>query len=552
VGSAIDSSQGNVREREDEILSDLDSYSLSNVSTLPKCTVVFEVVDYEATGIHEGRSPVTAKVVLRPADYVQLLNHDSVHILLECERSLSPDTQSMSLYLGHSASLYALMDLRAKSDHDLNPLFLRITRVIRVLPRDVAFSPITNEGLPTEILQQIFQEVSQASYSGWRRDLVSCALVCRKWSCSLDLLFWDFHIPRKASYTHTYPPNIHALSEALTEQPTLGLSIEDLSTLYLRGPWQARWYNHDPASVTAFTSDVITVIRTARGIQSLELEYLDSDQTEALASALYDLRGLRTFTTGQRSPLLPSHDGAISIVQLAYCLASWPSLKSLIMYGAQSSTMTEPTTALRLPVCALTELTMERVFVTDTELMYLMSTSLRTLECVSLGEISGITNVGLRNFLDAISQNVSCLTIRHTGVPLGAGGQEERALDVTIGKMHRLGKLNVEGNVASELMLQRRAQMFTASRANGDLTPESALPVIQLDFGKSDGLPLSIADVDWPGWNILEPYIGVRCVKAIRMYSQGEWEERSRRPVGYLRTILDHATSGDSVQQHQS
>ncbi|KAF8845628.1 hypothetical protein BDN67DRAFT_961226 [Paxillus ammoniavirescens] len=217
------------------------------------------------------------------------------------------------------------------------------------------------------------------------------------------------------------------------------------------------------------------------------------------------------------------------------------------MHGAQSSTFTEPTIALQPPVCALTELTLEQVFMTDMELMYLMSTSLRTLERVTLDGISGITNAGLRIFLDAISPNVSCLTIRHTGLLQGAGGQEERALDATICKMHRLGKLSIVGNVASELMLQRRAEMFTASRSDGEPTPESALPVIQLRFGKCDGLPVSIADVGWPGWKIFKPYTGARCGGVLRVYSQEWWEARTRRPAGYLRTILDHENSRDSA-----
>jgi hypothetical protein len=509
--------------------------------------VVFEVVDYEVPGYLKKKTSVAAKLVLRPADYSHLLNHGSFHVLLEYKRSLSPDTLAVSLYFGHSAKLCTPMDLRAKSDHNLNILLcskgLCITRVVRVLLEVTASPRITrtNGGLPMEILLQIFWEVSRAFYSGWRRDLLSCALVCRNWSCSLDLLLWDLHGPRRAYF----PPNIHALGKALTEQPALGLSIKNICTEQLRSSLFIGEDDHkDSASVSAFTLDLITIIRTARNIQSLALENLDSSQSEALASALYGLRDLSTFSTGRTDSPNRSDDGVIGIVHLAHCLASWPSLKSLTMYASQPHTITKPALPLRLPVCALTELSIESVFMTNNELMYLMSTSLRTLEHVTLNKISGITNVGLRRFLDAISQNVSCLTIRHTG-ECDIPEQEERALDATINKMRHLRKLDVMGDVATKLMLQRRTELFATNKADEGLNSELVLPVVQLQFALVTEFTVSVCRANWPGWEIFEPnWLG----RADRMYSQEDWEARRMRPACYVSTLRDYASSRDSVQ----
>ncbi|KIK97923.1 hypothetical protein PAXRUDRAFT_9880 [Paxillus rubicundulus Ve08.2h10] len=357
---------------------------------------------------------------------------------------------------------------------------------------------MTNGGLPTESLLQIVQEVSWGSYSGWRRDLLSCAPVCYEWSFSLDLLLSDFQVPQNPS-TRTCPPNPHALGKALAERPALGLSIKHLNTQYFRGPYWHLRNRDDSASLAAFTADLIAILHTARNLQNLEVLYPDGSQTEALASALYGLRHLSTFSTGKNNSVYPGDDGVISIVQLAYCLASWPSLKSLNMHGTQSPTMTESTAALRPPVCALAELTIKNVSMSGRELMHMMSSSLRTLERITLDSISGITNAGLRTFLDAISQNVSRLTIRHTGVSWCAGAEEERALNATIGKMRRLELLGVSGDVATELMLHRRPGMFISSRADGDLISRSALPVIKLRFHNVAGLPVSITCVDWSG-----------------------------------------------------
>ncbi|KAF9229852.1 hypothetical protein BU15DRAFT_84454 [Melanogaster broomeanus] len=198
-----------------------------------------------------------------------------------------------------------------------------------------------------------------------------------------------------------------------------------------------------------------------------------------------------------------SKDGCnIGFVELARCLASWPALKALnVSYYRFLPTMVEPT-ALRLPVCALTKLELRTVSLSDRELMHIMSSSLKTLERVVFDSVYGITNACLRTSLDAISHNVTSLSILRTPFDRDVEEQEERPLDATINKMLRLRALEIDWDVATELMLQRRAKLFCDTRGDRSLTVDSALPVIQLSLDQVPGIFEAVAEQEWPGWEI--------------------------------------------------
>ncbi|KAF9230430.1 hypothetical protein BU15DRAFT_69203 [Melanogaster broomeanus] len=412
----VDSTSHTSRD-EDDALSELDCHPPFNDPALPKCVVVFEVLSYEAPKRMES-TPIDGKVVLRATDYLELLGNDSVRILLKTERSLTPDTLSVSSRFTHSPKLYTTRDLRSKPASRYNlmrPLKFQITRVVRVLPTASALPGITNGGLPTEILLQIFREVARATvYSGRRRDLLA------------------FGLGRGLPYSDTWPPNIHALGKAVTERPALGLSIRQFSTATFMRP----------------------------------------SLLGGGASALYDLHKLHTFTLGVPYPVQHTGGGGGSV--------SW-SWHTVSPVGQPLNTR-----------------------LSDSELMHIMS-SLKTLEHVVFDTIYGVTNASIRTFLDVISHSLTSLSILRTPARRDDVAQDERALDATIDKMVRLRSLEIGGDVATVLTLQRRAKLFIARRSDGSLTPGSAVPVIQLSLYPVPGIPVGVAEQDWPGWKISRP-----------------------------------------------
>ncbi|KAF9230431.1 hypothetical protein BU15DRAFT_69204 [Melanogaster broomeanus] len=218
---------------------------------------------------------------------------------------------------------------------------------------------------------------------------------------------------------------------------------------------------------------------------------------------LYDLHELHTFTMGVPFPHRQTKGGGnIGFVELAYCLARWPALKFLGVFNFSSHPGMTKSATLRLPICALTKLVMKNTRLSDRELMHIMSSSLKTLEQAAFDTISGVTNACIRISLDAISHSLTSLSIFRTPVRRDDGAQDERALDATIDKMLRLRSLDIGGDVATELMLQRRTKLFIASRSDGSLTLGSAIPVIQLSLHQVPGIPVGVAEQDWPGWKI--------------------------------------------------
>ncbi|KIJ60225.1 hypothetical protein HYDPIDRAFT_117498, partial [Hydnomerulius pinastri MD-312] len=538
-GSGIHTLRSEVHETENDTNCQ-PSHAPSNDWTSPTCTAIFEVVHHESTGRIPWLTPAMGKVILRGADHLPQLN--DMRILLESEESVTPDTLSLSLSFTHSTKLYTPLDLEASSMSERSlspPPYFLTTRVVRVFPPSSARKLVARGGLPTEILLSIFRNVAQADrYSGWRRDLVSFALVCRNWTCSLALLLWDFEQPYRGLYWQKTPPNIHALASALTERPVLGLSIKHLSTEYFRG--QHSRLGHEAASLSEFTSAFIVILRSTRKLQTLQMTGLDTTQADALVEALYDLRELHTLTTG-KDPSQKFNDGVLSIVQLAYCLATWPSLKSLSVYGVTPPADTTPATTLQPPVCSLTELTISRfLHMTDKELMYILSSSFQSLERVTLDSISGITNAGLRTFLSAISQSVSSLTIQFTGYRYGTQQPDERALDAVIGDMPRLRQLRIKGDLATESMLDRRAKLFIASSLASPHAPEqpdSKLPVMELWVDGVPQLHEGFTSRAWPGWKISVPSRWPWCGGVIRTYTTKELDAQTRRPESYLRVV---------------
>ncbi|KIJ60210.1 hypothetical protein HYDPIDRAFT_117478 [Hydnomerulius pinastri MD-312] len=495
-GSGIHTLRSKVHETKNDAKCQ-PSHAPSNDWTLSSFTAIFEIVHHESIGRFLQRlRPATGKVILRSTDHLPQLN--DMRILLESEESVTPDTLSLSLTFTHSTKLYTPLDLVSERSLSPPPHFLT-TRVVRVFPPSNAGPLVARGGLPTEILLSIFRYVVQADrYSGWRRDLVSFALVCHNWTCSLALLLWDFKQPYRGLYWQKTPPNIYALARALTERPVLGLSIKHLSTEYFRV--QRPRLGHEAASLAEFTSAFIVILRSTKKLQTLRITDLDTSQADALVEALYDLRELHTLTTGNDWSET-FNDGVLSIVQIAYCLATWPSLKSLSVYGTPPADTT-PGTTLRPPVCSLTELTISGyLHMTDEELMYILSSSSQSLERVTLDFILGITNTGLRTFLSAISQNVSSLTIQFAGY--GYGKQhEELALDAVIGGMPRLRQLRIKGDLATESMLDRRAKLFVASSLASLHALNSKLPVIELWVDDAPQLHEVFTSRAWPGWKI--------------------------------------------------
>lgn len=154
-----------------------------------------------------------------------------------------------------------------------------------------------------------------------------------------------------------------------------------------------------------------------------------------------------------------------------------PGLTSLTVEALKLGSISIGRLILRPPACALTQVCIRYVCISDKDLFYLTASSTHTLAQVTLDRIHGFTHNGLLTFLDAISENVISPTIRPRGVVLSSRQKRPtgHVLDAVVVKVRSLQVLSIYGEIAGERMFCRRPDVSVRSSCgSGDM------PVIRL------------------------------------------------------------------------
>lgn len=419
-------------------------------------------------------------------------------ILFEINQPLTADMQNVSVSFTHSPLLYT--PFACVSDRPLDGSFT-IGRIVCVQP----VAPPSNHKailLPTEILLVIFEDFSDSSqvYKWWRRDLLSCALVCKQWTCALGLLLSDFRYPGPCGHLNRYPPEICSFTNALALRPGLGLSITHLSLDYFLG--HASWKEFRSQSVLfqpgrslphprleQFAASFSSILRLAKNLRSLSLSLRwTAGLPKELLDALQGLDKLEEVRIQGRFNTLHQN------------LAMWPTLKRLTIQTSFFDRQIDPIPTSP-PEYVLTEATFSGR-VGDEHLNYVLSSSSSSLERLVIYN-PFLTDDGLYTVLQGVTKSLVSLEIKFkTSV---RDWNKERALDSLIVYMDRLKTLWIDRSLATHLMIKRRADAFERSRMLGSRT---ALPVIELMIDQctyapspDDSLVVAAANV-WPGWEI--------------------------------------------------
>lgn len=419
---------------------------------------------------------------------------------------MTQDTVSLSIAFEHSISLRTCRrGFCFSHEPAMSPeKYEAINRVVRVVLEDTTRSRTTTCRLPTELLIKIFENVDSCK---WQHDLLSFAQVCRRWSCSLGVLFARLEDPEGENHCH-FPwlamrsPDPYAFAKAFTNAPVLGLGIRHLVLDEHVGVRCSCDYSCQRRP-TGFISALVAVLRATKDLQDLHISQVYSSRENTVFSALPELSDLRTLAvTRTICTLWPENHGhdSISTVQLAHCMARWPTLTSLTVEGLMRGSLGIWRFLLRRPACALTQLCLCDSHISNTDLQYLTASSANTLAQVILQDVGGITAAGLHAFLDSISQQITSLTVILWREYLSVTSTTEHALDSVVDKMPCLEVLSIGGNVASERMLRRRSDMFARGCSSGD----AAVPVVRLSTDFVPGLKRCRLDEGWPGWQMVE------------------------------------------------
>ena len=472
-----------------------DTLATQNAPSLPICNIVF-VADQ-----HSARLQTTARVAKVCGELVLSEAGSPIgssNAIFEFDQPLTENTQSVSVAFTSSRRLWTMMTRGVfsdpSSDHSTT-----VGRVVRVLPV-VLMSERKTITLPIDVLLLIFENLRfPPTYRSWRKDILSSALVCREWTCALSMLLADF---RSEDSQWGHPPEITSFANLLVARPNLGLGIKYLSVGYLEKhpTWDA--YPELPPDIPSamflatlrlrqgiprlsqFGKAFLSVLNVSKNVQTLRLNPGKDLVVPPgdLADALRGLNKLEAFK-GRCT---------LTMAQLVSCVATWPSLKRLSIMSVLPPV--DQTLPLASPSCCLTAIEFVDVPIKDDELLCLVSASGLTLERLSLTRTSQLTNAGLGAALRAVCTSLTFLYIMSDALPRDRG--EEHALDATITRMGRLTTLKIVPEVASERMIERRAEAFKRT------TP--ALPEVHLRLmisrGAEDGSLIAAANRVWPGW----------------------------------------------------
>ncbi|KAI9568863.1 hypothetical protein HD554DRAFT_682626 [Boletus coccyginus] len=472
-----------------------DTPVTQNAHSLPICDIVF------MTGQHSARSQTTyseAKVCGELVLAGPGSQNCPSNTIFEFDQPLTENTQSVSVSFTSSRLLCTMMTHGVFSDPSFD-YSATVGRVVRVLPTNKR----KTTSLPIDVLLLIFENLRfPPTYRSWRNDVLSSALVCREWTCALSTLLVDF----RSEYTQLgHPPEIASFTNGLVACPSLALGIKHLSVCYLEKhpTWDPfpELPSGDPTPMFVailqlrrgtprrlkFSNAFFSILNVAKNIQNLSLVPAQDllIPPDDLADALRRLNKLEIFRA----------KCTLTMVQLLSCIAAWPSLKSLYIMGALPPVdQTLPLVSLS---CCLTTIELLTVPIKDDELACLVSASGSTLERLRLMRVSQLTNAGLGAALSAVCTSLTYFSFSPDTLARDEG--EERALDAIITRMERLTRLEIDPQVASERMLERRAEAFIQCTTR-------ALPVVHLCL-------LTLGDVEdeslvaatrggrvWPGW----------------------------------------------------
>ncbi|KAF8119762.1 hypothetical protein EV363DRAFT_1379702 [Boletus edulis] len=477
-----------------------DTFVTPNDPSLPICNIVF------TANRHSARSQTISGVAKDCGELVLTETgppKDFHNIMFEFDQPLAENTESVSVSFTSSRLLCTMITHGVFSDPPSDHSTI-VGRVVRVFPVDPA-SKRRTISLPTDVLLLVFENLRfPPTYRGWRKDVLSSALVCREWTCALNALLADF---RSEESQQGYPPEICRFASGLVARPSLGLGIKYLSLGYLeKHPSWDPLPDFPPGRLSTmflaklqlrqgnprrsqFGKALLSILSVAKNVQTLCLDpgmdlVVASDD---LADTLCGLNKLETFEG--RCPL--------TMAQLVSCVATWPSLKRLSIVNVLPPV--DHTLPLASPSCCLTVLELSDIPIKDDELICFVSASGATLEQLTLSRISRLTNAGLGAALNAVCTSLTSLYIMSDALVRSPG--EEHALDATITRMERLTMLKIVPDVASERMVERRAEAFK-QRSTPALS-EVHLHLLMAGEPEDHSL-IAAASRVWPGWEMAQ------------------------------------------------
>lgn len=232
--------------------------------------MVFEAVDVSTN------TWTTIRLVLRP----EALFSEPQRIVYERVYPCSPTKHSFVTFIDSNFSFGG----DPEDSPYLPELPTLIEHTIRIVPIFESRSPFQH--LPRRVLRRIVQCTFEYKNKGWRKNLLTIALVCKGWSHVLDLFF-------RGPVPDNDAPDIFAFARSLEMRPDRMRLIQEFDTQAFHFPTPK---GIDEAKELKRSQIFVTVLQQATLLEKVRLRGIRAPHVSAAVDALSQLREMKSLT----------------------------------------------------------------------------------------------------------------------------------------------------------------------------------------------------------------------------------------------------------------
>ena len=411
----------------------------SVTASLPLCTLVVEIVD---------RGEQVTPILHRPPETME---SQSLRKLYDYVEFCTPTSKSCVILLRTNHPFRGIFK-REKRSCLVSPPPADLVLGFRILPPFVSRRPFVR--LPQELLHMIFNEAKLVS-ENWRKLMLSLALVCRAWSRpALDIMYEDFGNSHDVMCNvFPYAPR---LAKTLQHYPALGKKIRRFCTDTFLCNCKVGRENEEYYLGEAIA--LLTILQAAMNITELRSGGTHQLLTQDFVHTLCSFSNIKELISIGNTKFEPAFVYILNIGDILRFLSHWPLVCRLTLWDIPSAIALDD---LPTSTCTITFVSL-RLLSLDLSQLRLLTTSWKSaLREARISDISGLTNEDIRMWLSEVGPTLEILRI-DSRVRNHRSVHEEYAVDAMLPIMKNLVFLDISGNVASHLVLERFAPASNA------------------------------------------------------------------------------------------
>lgn len=279
---------------------------------LPLCTAVFELIDISTDIL------LSVKLIPRPA----ISGGDNLRIAYNRAHPCTQTSHSMIAFLETNLSFHGIRNPSLYIRHGPRRAGI-VAHSLRILPIFEERPPAVY--LPPSVIRQIVRNSVKSKSRGWRAALLSCGLVCRSWSHTLDL-FFDL----QSRYDQDKTTAV-AVAHSLEFRPDRARLIRKFCSEYFQ-----KYTSTDNETFLILSQALLTILTMAKSTKDIYMDPIHGSLLPNYIQALCQLRKVKRCVLNGTSGFLQSSNDIDIGIRRCMCLAdiqkiitNWSDLRKL-------------------------------------------------------------------------------------------------------------------------------------------------------------------------------------------------------------------------------